>query len=140
MPKTSRGGQARRSELPSPVARSDAKAQRTFAKTYDAAMAEYHDEARASATAYAALKHGYEKIGDHWEPKAEPGPSDERAARGGLNDNESAGGVDANATKDHLLAVARRLDVKGRSSMTKTELVDALRAANEDANERARTR
>ena len=33
--------------------------------------------------AYDALKHSYEKVGDHWEKKAEKGPSDERAKVGG---------------------------------------------------------
>jgi hypothetical protein len=77
-------------------------------------------------------------VGDHWEAKDEPGPSDDRAEKGGLNDEESAGGVDANATKQHLLGIARRLDVRGRSSMTKAELVDAIGKANEKANAKAR--
>jgi hypothetical protein len=38
--------------------------------------------------------------------------------------------VDANASKDHLLKVARRLDIKGRSSMKKKELVSAIKKAN----------
>lgn len=139
MPKTTKSGKAKAGELPAPVERSDDKAQRTFAKTYDAAMESYDDEGRANATAYASLKHSYEKVGDHWEAKDEPGPSDERAERGGLNDSESAGGVDANATKEHLLGIARRLDVKGRSTMTKDELVDAIGKANDKANEQARS-
>ena len=94
-------------------------------------------ESRKAPT-YAALKHTYEKVGDHWEAKDEPGPSDDRAEKGGLNDEESAGGVDANATKQHLLGIARRLDVRGRSSMTKAELVDAIGKANEKANAKAR--
>ena len=113
-------------------------AQATFAKTYDSAMESYDDEGRANATAYASLKHSYEKVGDHWERKDEPGPSDERAEEGGLNDKESAGGVDAKATKVHLLGIARRLNVKGRSSMTKAELVDAIDKANVKATAKAR--
>ena len=33
-------------------------------------------------TAYASLKHSYEKRGDRWVPKREKGPSDPQAARG----------------------------------------------------------
>lgn len=138
MPKTTKRGQPIKDELPSPVQRSDKHAQATFAKTYDAAMEQYDDEGRANATAYASLKHSYEKVGDHWEAKDERGPSDARAERGGPNDEKSAGGVDANATKQHLLELARRLDVKGRSTMTKAELVDALQKANEKATAKAR--
>ena len=46
--------------------------------------------------------------------------------------------MDANATKEHLLGLARRLDVKGRSRMTKEELVEALHWANEKATREAR--
>ena len=46
--------------------------------------------------------------------------------------------MDANATKEHLLDLARRLDVPGRSSMTKDELVTALRRANDAKTARAR--
>lgn len=38
----------------------------------------------------------------------------------------TAEGVDANASKKHLLGLARRLDVRGRSTMSKPELVDAI--------------
>ncbi len=79
MPKTTRDGDAKQSEIPSTLQRSDEKAQRTFAKAYDAAMEQYGSEERARRVAFAALKHTHEKIGDHWEPKDEPGPSDDRA-------------------------------------------------------------
>ena len=139
MPKTTRDGDARQSEIPSTLQRSDDKAQRTFAKAYDAAMEQYGSQARARRVAFAALTHTHEKIGDHWEPKDEPGPSDERAEEGGLESStDTAGGVDANATKAHLLDVARRLDVDGRSSMTKDELVEAIQRANDRATRRAR--
>ncbi|WP_175010119.1 ChaB family protein [Cellulosimicrobium sp. TH-20] len=139
MPKTTRDGDAKQSEIPSTLQRSDEKAQRTFAKAYDAAMEQYGSEERARRVAFAALKHTHEKIGDHWEPKDEPGPSDERAEEGGLDASaETAGGVDANATKEHLLDVARRLDVDGRSTMTKDELVEAIQRANDRATRRAR--
>lgn len=139
MPKTTRDGDAKQSEIPSTLQRSDEKAQRTFAKAYDAAMEQYGSEERARRVAFAALKHTHEKIGDHWEAKDEPGPSDDRAEEGGLDASaETAGGVDANATKEHLLDVARRLDVDGRSTMTKDELVEAIQRANDRATRRAR--
>ncbi|MCB0890820.1 MAG: ChaB family protein, partial [Propionibacteriaceae bacterium] len=53
MPKTTKQGKPIKDELPSPVQRSDAHAQATFAKTYDSAMESYDDEGRANATAYA---------------------------------------------------------------------------------------
>ena len=138
MPKTNKRGDAIKDELPSTLARSPKKAQRTFAKAHDAAMDEYGDEERAHRVAFAAVKHSFEKVGDRWEAKDEPGPSDERAERGGPSGGQSAGGVDANATKEHLLGLARRLDVKGRSRMTKAELVEALQKANEKATREAR--
>jgi len=122
------------------VARSGAKAERTWEKTYDSAIETYDgDGARARRTAYSALKHAHEKVGDHWEPKDEAGPSDEQAARGGVDtDLPTAGGVDARATKDHLLGIARRLAIRGRSSMNKAELVAAIEKANARATDRAR--
>jgi hypothetical protein len=70
-------------ELPATLKRSSAKAQRTFAETHDAAVEEYGEGERAHRTAFASLKRGFEKVGDHWEPKAEHGPSDESAATPG---------------------------------------------------------
>lgn len=134
MPKTTTRGTAKQNELPATLQRSDDKAQRTFAKAHDAALEEYGSEQRAHRVAYAALKHSYEKVGDHWERKGHPGPSDERARTGGLNPRgRSHGGVDANATKDHLMSIARRLDIHGRSTMRKAQLVDAIDRANRRA-------
>ena len=131
MPKATKGGTPKKDELPSTLRRSNAKAQRTFAKAHDAAVKEYGSEERAHRVAYSALKHSFEKVGDHWEPKSQKGPSDELAEGGGpRNTGRSAEGVDANASKKHLLEVARRLDVRGRSTMNKSELVDAIKKAN----------
>ncbi|OBI79851.1 ChaB family protein [Mycobacterium sp. E740] len=139
MPKTTKSGSARKSELPSTLQRSDAKAQRTFAKAHDAAAKEYGEGERAHRVAYSALKHSYEKVGDHWEPKAKKGPSDQRARSGGPNaKGETAEGVNANASKKHLMEVARRLDVSGRSTMNKDELVSAIKKANRRATARSR--
>lgn len=139
MPKTTKRGNVKQSELPSTLQKSDAKAQRTFVETHDAAAKEYGDEERAHRVAYSALKHSYEKVGDHWEPKAEKGPSDERARSGGPNaTGQSAEGVDANASKKHLLDIARRLDITGRSTMNKDELVTAIMKANRRESARNR--
>jgi hypothetical protein len=103
-------------------------------------MAQYDDERRSYQTAFASLKHTHEKVGDHWEPKKEYGPSDARAEqdRPQGSSTPTAGGVDANASKQHLYELATRLKVKGRSRMTKAELVEALQKANNRATARAR--
>jgi cation transport regulator ChaB len=122
-------------DLPSTVKRSPKHAQEIFEATLRSAIDEYGEGERARRTAFASLKHSFEKIGDHWEPKAERGPSDEGSADG---EGETKGGVDANASKQHLLEVARRLDVRGRSRMTKEELVTAIGRANDRETRHAR--
>lgn len=139
MPKTTQPGTAKRRELPSTLAKSPAKAQRTFAKVHDAAVEQYGEGERAYRVAYDALKHSFEKVGDHWETKAEKGPSDTRARSGGPNPSgTSAEGVDAYASKTHLMEIARRLDISGRSTMTKIQLVNAIKKANRHATDRNR--
>src|SRR4051812_13700013 len=131
MPKTTKSGDAQQDELPSTLQRSDAKAQRTFAKAHDSAAEEDGDEQRANRVAWAAVKHTHEKVGDHWQPKDHKGPSDPQAEGGTDTDRETKGGVDANASKEHLMDIAKELDVPGRSTMTKDELVDAIQKAND---------
>jgi hypothetical protein len=129
-------------QVPSTVQRSDDKAERTWEKTYESALETYDDDgARARRAAFASLKHTHEKVGDHWEPKEKKGPSDEQAAGRGIDsDRPTAGGVDANASKKHLLEVAKKLDVPGRSSMNKDELVDAIGKANNRETAKARNK
>jgi cation transport regulator ChaB len=139
MPKVTKSGKAKESELPSTLQKSDDKAKRTFAKTHDSAAQEYGEGERAHRVAYSALKHSYEKVGDHWEPKEHRGPSDDRAQSGGPQARgESAEGVDANASKKHLVEVARRLDIAGRSTMSKDDLVSAIQKANRRETRRGR--
>jgi hypothetical protein len=138
MPKTTKSGKAKESELPGTLQRSDDKAKRTFAKTHDSAAEEYGEGRRAHQTAYAALKHTHEKVGDHWEPKDGKGPSDEQAEGGRNTDRETKGGVDANASKEHLMDVAKKLDIPGRSKMKKKQLVDAIQKANDKKTADAR--
>ena len=130
-----------REELPSTLRRSPKKAQETWSKTHDSAVGTYGEGERAHRTAFAALKHSFEKVGDHWEPKEEKGPSDPQAERSGADARQggpTAGGVDANASKAHLLELAKRLGVSGRSRMTKDELVEAIGRANDRETARAR--
>lgn len=130
-----------REDLPSTLRRSPKKAQDTYAKTHDSAIETYDEGERAHRTAFAAVKHSFEKVGDHWEPKERSGPSDEQAARGHRSaPAPTAGGVDTSATKDHLLDVAKRLDIPGRSRMNKSELIDAIQKANERHTRKSRER
>jgi hypothetical protein len=71
-----------RKELPSTLERSDKHAQAIWIKTHDSAVKTYGEGEAAHRTAFAALKHVYEKKGDRWVKKAHPGPSDPQAARG----------------------------------------------------------
>ncbi|HZQ27957.1 MAG TPA: ChaB family protein [Acidimicrobiales bacterium] len=118
-------------EMPGTIKRSSAKAQRTWAKTHDSAVEQYGEGERAHRTAYDSLKHSFEKVGDHWEPKEHKGPSDDQAAKRGPEAREhpspTAGGVDVRGhTKAELMDRARKLDVKGRSKMDKMELAQAI--------------
>jgi cation transport regulator ChaB len=130
-------------ELPSTLERSPKKAQRTWIEAHDSAVEEYGEGERAHRTAFSALKHSFEKVGDHWQPKGRKGPSDAQAARSGASARRSsgktAGGVDAGATKEHLMKLARKLDVPGRSTMTKDELVKALKKANDRESRKSRS-
>jgi cation transport regulator ChaB len=126
-------------DLPSTLQRSPKGARDTYAAAKASAEDTYGKGERASRTAYSALKHSYEKVGDHWEPKESKGPSDSRAESGGQDPSgKPAGGVDANASKAHLYERAKQLDVEGRSTMDKDELVDAIGKANDRATRKAR--
>src|SRR3954452_12485332 len=131
-----------RDDVPSTIARSEDKAVRTYKKTLESAEETYGDGERAHRTAFSALKHTHEKVGDHWEEKGHKGPSDPQAAQGGARarkgTDETAGGVDVNASKQHLLEVAKKVDVHGRSRMSKDELVEAIQKANNRETAKAR--
>ena len=130
-------------DMPSTLQRSSKKAQRTWGKTHDAAVEQYGEGERAHRTAFDSLKHSFEKVGDHWEAKDEKGPSDDQAAKSGKaarsGGSTTSEGVDANATKAHLMDVAKRLDVRGRSRMTKDELVEAIQKANDRETRKSRS-
>jgi hypothetical protein len=121
----------KKEELPSTLKRSPAKAQRTFAKTHDAAVKQYGEGERAHRTAIASLKHSFEKVGDRWEPKERRGPSDPRATKSTREKvegkGETFGGVDFyGSSKTELYERAKALDVEGRSKMSKRELARAI--------------
>ncbi len=65
-------------ELSSTLERSDDKAKRTWIKAHDSAVDSYGEGERAHRTAFAAVKHTHEKVGDHWEPKEQSGPPDKQ--------------------------------------------------------------
>jgi cation transport regulator ChaB len=114
-------------DLPGTIQRSPKKARRTYAKALESAHEQYDDEERAHRTAYSALKHSFEKVGDHWEPKDEKGPSDPQAKGGRNTDRETAGGVDViGNSKEELYERAKKLGIKGRSRMNKMELGKAI--------------
>jgi cation transport regulator ChaB len=121
----------KKEDLPGTIQRSPAKARRTYAKTLESAEETYGPGERAHRTAYSALKHSFERVGDRWAPKDERGPSDPRAQRGGREAREGRGetfgGVDVlgNSRRD-LYERARGLGVKGRSKMSKEELARAI--------------
>jgi cation transport regulator ChaB len=119
-----------RDDVPSTLKRSPAKARRTFEKAHDNAVRTYGEGERAHRTAFAAVKHSFEKVDDHWEPKERKGPSDPQAARRGAaarRGGKTAGGVDVyGSTRAQLYERAAKLGVKGRSSMTKEQLAEAI--------------
>ena len=92
-------------EIPDTIKRSPAKAQRTWVAAHDSAVETYGEGRRAHMTAFAALKHSYQKVGDHWEAKDHKGPSDPRAARShGQGGGRTYGGVDVlGSSKQQLL-------------------------------------
>jgi cation transport regulator ChaB len=119
-------------DLPGTIKRSPKKVQDTYAKTLDSAYEQYDgDEERAHRTAFAAVKHLAEKVGDHWELKDEWGPSDPQAKQSTRakrqRPRKTFGGVDVEGnTKDELYQRARELGVEGRSDMTKEQLAEAI--------------
>jgi cation transport regulator ChaB len=123
-----------REDLPGTLKRSPKKAQETYIKTHDSAVESYGEGERAHRTAFAAVKHSFEKVGDHWEPKDHKGPSDPQAAKSGKEARDSGrdrrnsfGGVDVfGHSKDELYERAKDLGVRGRSKMSKEDLARAI--------------
>ena len=130
-------------EMPSTLQRSPKKARETWGKAHDSAVESYGEGERAHRTAFSALKHSFEKVGDHWEPKKEKGPSDPRAKKTGrqarAGKGKTYGGVDVEGhSKRELMDRARKLGIQGRSSMTKDQLGEAIAKANARQTAKAR--
>lgn len=120
-------------EMPDTIRRSPKKAREIWSKTHDAAVESYGEGERAHRTAFASLKHSFEKVDDRWVAKKEKGPSDPRSAIGGAaardGKGETFGGVDFfGHTKDELYGRAKKLGVAGRSKMSKADLARAIAA------------
>ncbi len=130
-------------EMPSTLQRSPKKARETWGKAHDSAVESYGEGERAHRTAFSALKHSFEKVGDHWEPKKQKGPSDPRAKKTGrqarAGKGKTYGGVDVEGrSKKDLMERARKLGVEGRSAMTKEQLGEAIAKANTRQTAKAR--
>lgn len=130
-----------KNRLPSTLKRSSEKAQDTYMHTLESAEETHGDGEAAHRIAFGSLKHSFEKVGDHWEAKEAKGPSDDQDAKRGQAALESttktAEGVDAYASKAHLVDVAKRLEIRGRSKMTKADLVAAITKANQSTSARS---
>jgi cation transport regulator ChaB len=128
-----------RTDIPSTIERSDKHAQEIWKDTHDSAVKTYGEDGEsAHRVAYASLKHSYKKEGDRWVKKARRGPSDEQAARGPTTKKKStdpdaaptAGGrvaLEGESKKD-LYERAKKLEIEGRSKMSREELAEAVQA------------
>src|SRR5215210_3325450 len=61
-----------RDELPRTLRKSPRKAQRTWIKAHDSAVETYGEGEQAHRTAWSAVKHTFEKVGDRWERRTRP--------------------------------------------------------------------
>jgi cation transport regulator ChaB len=78
--------------LPATLKRSPAKAQATYMHTLESAEQDHGDGEAAHRIAFGSLKHSFEKVGDHWEPKNEAGQDRRRSERAGHQDASPRGG------------------------------------------------
>ena len=126
------------------VGRPPAPGGRPLPHTLESAEQDHGDGEAAHRIAFGSLKHSFEKVGDRCKPKGKPGPSDDQDVKSGVEARTSpvdtAGGVDARAGKAHLLELATRLDNRGRWTMSKADLVAAIRKANRSATTKAARR
>ena len=65
------------------------------------------------------------------------GSAKAKATARGKRPHHATVGVDTDASKAHLYEIARRLDIVGRSSMSRQQLVNAIRKENRNATSRA---
>lgn len=123
--------------MPGTLKRSPERARHLYATVLENAEKQYGPGERASRTAMAALKHSFEKVGDHWEAKSQRGPSDPRSqqrssATKRQGRGETYGGVDGiGNSRAALYERAKSLGIPGRSTMDKAGLARAI-AAHQD--------
>ena len=75
MPRSTRSGLPGGEKLPGTLRRSSKEAQEAFIKAHDSAVQAHGEGDQASRQAYTELKKKFEKRGDHWIPKVDPGPA-----------------------------------------------------------------
>jgi hypothetical protein len=75
MPRSRRSGLPGGEKLPGTLRRSSKEAQEAFTKAHDSAVQAHGEGDQASRQAYTELKKKFEKRGDQWIPKADPGPA-----------------------------------------------------------------
>lgn len=131
MPAKTAHGKSDKPEIPGTILRSDKHAQQIWRRAHDSAVTTYGEGGRAHRVAYAALKHQYEKRGDRWVRKAQPGPSDPQAARGpetwpASTDNPPAPTARGKVAKTKQEALekarqARQEDAKARRRQARTD-------------------
>jgi ChaB protein len=75
MPRSIRSSLPSGEKLPGTLRRSSKEAQDTFTKAHDTAVQAHGEGDLASREAYTELKKTFEKRGDQWIPKVDPGPA-----------------------------------------------------------------
>jgi len=65
------------------------------------------------------------------------GSAKAKATARGKRPHHAIDGVDTDASKAHLYEISRRLDIAGRSSMSRQQLVNTIRKENRNATRRA---
>jgi hypothetical protein len=75
MPRSRRSGLPDGEKLPATLRRSSKEAQQTFTQAHDNAVQAHGEGDQASREAYTELKKKFEKRGDQWIPKVDPGPA-----------------------------------------------------------------
>ena len=75
MPRSTRSGLPGGEKLPGTLRRSSKEAQEAFTRAHDSAVQAHGEGDQASRQAYTELKKKFEKRGDQWIPKADPGPA-----------------------------------------------------------------
>ena len=130
-----------RDVMPGTLQRSSIQAQDAWVRAYDRAVAMYGEGQHARWSAYAALKRGFEKARDRWEPKSRErllvAVTSAGAAEGGCEEG-FAGGRHAECGTE-LLYLARKLGVERADELSRPEVVQAVRKKIGLASSKRRT-